>query len=142
MPQKLKFTTMDKDQLKQELLKASNGLLMMSETDEAFEFYFHEKPDEPFTEELVVEWDGKPAGTSVQVLELEDFLHRMKNLHPDADQTQKQNAERFKQLEAKLKELLKGVKAYKISEISMPVYLLGETDSGDYAGLKTLVVET
>ena len=133
---------MDKEQLKQELLKASNGLLMMSETDEAFEFYYHEKPDEPFTEETVVEWDGKPGGTSVQVMALEDFLHRMKNPHPDADQAQKQNAERFKQLEAKLKELLQDVKAYKISETSMPVYILGKTDNGDYAGLKTLVVET
>ncbi|GAB3195743.1 hypothetical protein ABID22_001600 [Pontibacter aydingkolensis] len=133
---------MEKEQLKQELLKASDGLLMLSETDEAFEFYFHEKPDEPFTAELVVEWDGKPAGTAVQVLAVEDFLHRMKNPHPDADATQKQNAERFKQLEAKLKEHLKNVKAYKISEISMPVYILGETDNGDYAGLKTLVVET
>lgn len=133
---------MNKDQLKQELLKASDGLMMLSETDEAFEFYYHEKPDEPFTEETVVEWDGKPAGTAVQVLSLEDFLHRMKNPHPDADQVQKQNAERFKQLEAKLKELLRNVKAYKLSETSMPVYLIGETDNGEYAGLKTLVVET
>ncbi|MBC5991562.1 nuclease A inhibitor family protein [Pontibacter cellulosilyticus] len=133
---------MDINQLKQELLNASKGLMMLSETDEAFEFFYHEKPEEPFTEETVVEWDGKPAGTSVQVLALEDFLHRMKNPHPDADQVQKQNAERFRQLEAKLKELLKNVKAYKISETSIPVYIIGETANGDYAGLKTLVVET
>ena len=130
------------DQLKQELLQATDGLAMLSETDEVFEFFYHEKPDEPFTKEIVVEWDGKPAGTAVQVLEVEDFLYRMKNPHSDADETQKRNADRFKQLEAKLKERLRNVKAYKISQTTMPVYIIGETDNGEYAGLKTIVVET
>ena len=130
------------DQLKQELLQATDGLAMLSETDEVFEFFYHEKPDEPFTKETVVEWDGKPAGTAVQVLEVEDFLYRMKNPHPDSDETQKRNADRFKQLEAKLKERLRNVKAYKISQTTMPVYIIGETDNGEYAGLKTIVVET
>ncbi|MEJ8801814.1 nuclease A inhibitor family protein [Pontibacter sp. H249] len=133
---------MEIDHLKQELLKAADGLVMLSETDEIFEFFHHEKPDEPFTKETVVEWDGKPAGTSIEALEVEDFLHRMKNPHPEADQKQKQDAERFKQLEAKLKELLRNVKAYKVSQTTMPVYIIGETENGDYAGLKTIVVET
>jgi hypothetical protein len=134
---------MNKTQLEEELMKISSGLLMLSETDEPFEFFYHKKPEnEPFAEDIVVEWDGKPGGTSVQVLTLEDFLHRMKNPHQHADATQKQNAEKFKKLESKLKELLKDVKVYKISEISIPVYIIGQTQSGDYAGLKTLVVET
>lgn len=134
---------MDKNELEEELKKASEGLLMLSETDEAFEYYYHEKPEqEPFSADTVVEWDGKPAGTAIQVLSLEDFLHRMKNPHPQADATQKQNADKFRHLEAKLKELLKNVKVYKLSEISMPVYILGETEDGNYAGFKTLVVET
>lgn len=133
---------MNVEQIKKELMQASEGLQMLSETDATFEFFYHEKPKDPFIEETVVEWDGKPGGTKVQVLTVDDFLHRMKNPHPNADQVQKQNAERFKKLEAKLKEVLKDVKAYKVSDTTMPVYLIGRTDSGDYAGLKTLVVET
>ncbi|WP_439883072.1 nuclease A inhibitor family protein [Pontibacter sp. MBLB2868] len=133
---------MNIDKIKQQLMEASEGLQMLSETDATFEFYYHEKPEEPFDEETVVEWDGKPGGTKVQVLSVDDFLHRMKNPHPNADQVQKQNADKFKKLEAKLKELLQDVKAYKISDTAMPVYLIGRTEDGDYAGLKTLVVET
>ncbi|MFD2515591.1 nuclease A inhibitor family protein [Pontibacter locisalis] len=133
---------MNTEEIKKELMQASEGLQMLSETDETFEFYYHEKPDKPFDEETVVEWDGKPGGTKVQVLTLEEFFRNMTNPHPDADQVQKQNAARFKQLQAKLKELLKDVKAYKVSDMTMPVYLIGQTENGDYAGLKTLVVET
>ncbi|WP_299821768.1 nuclease A inhibitor family protein [uncultured Pontibacter sp.] len=133
---------MNLEQLKQELTKAADGLEMLSETDAVFEFYHHQKPAEPFTKETVVEWDGKPAGTAVEALEVSDFLHRMQNPHPDAAEKQKQDADRFKQLEATLKTHLRNVKAYKVSQTSMPVYLIGETENGDYAGFKTLVVET
>lgn len=134
---------MTKDNIKKELMQASEGLQMLSETDAIFEFYFHEKPeDEPFNEETVVEWDGKPAGTKVQVLSLDEFFRNMTKPHADAGQEQQQNAEKFKQLQAKLQELLQDVKAYKVSDVAMPVYLIGRTEQGDYAGLKTLVVET
>lgn len=135
---------MENSQLKHELLQATDGLYMLSETDAPFEFFYHEKPDkgEPFTPELVVEWDGKPAGTSIETMEIDAFLHRMKKPHAEADETQRQNAARFIKLEETLKRNLRNVKAYKISQTSMPVYLLGETETGDYAGLKTLVVET
>ncbi len=124
-------------------MEASQGLLMMSETDAPFEFYYHEKPkEEEFTGEIMVEWDGKPSGTRVQELALEDFLNRMINPHAEADQAAKEAAPRFKHLLQKLNELLQNPKAYKISDVNMPVYLIGKTPAGDYAGLKTLVVET
>jgi hypothetical protein len=133
---------MNVSQIEKELMEVSEGLLMLSETDAPFEFYYHQKPEDKFDEDIVVEWDGKPGGTAVQVLTLGDFFNRMKNPHKDADETQKKNAERFKKLEAKLNELLEDVKVYKLSEITLPVYIIGRTKSGDYAGLKTLVVET
>ncbi len=134
---------MNISQIEKELMEVSNGLLMLSETDAPFEFFYHKKPDnEPFDEDIVVEWDGKPGGTSVQVLTVDEFFKRMKNPHKDADETQKKNAERFKALEKKLNELLEDVKVYKLSDTTLPVYILGKTETGDYAGLKTLVVET
>ena len=133
---------MDISQIEKELMEVSEGLLMLSETDAPFEFYYHEKPEDEFDEDIVVEWDGKPGGTSVQVLTVDEFFKRMKNPHKDADDTQKKNAARFKELEAKLNELLDDVKAYKLSDVTLPVYIIGRTKNGDYAGLKTLVVET
>lgn len=134
---------MEIDALKKELMQASEGLLMLSETDAPFEFFYHVKPEsEPFTEDIVVEWDGKPGGTAIQIVAVEDFLRNMTHPHPNAGPEQLQQAEKFKFLVGKLKDLLTDVKAYKVSEVSMPVYLIGKTKTGDYAGLKTLVVET
>ncbi|RIJ41702.1 nuclease A inhibitor family protein [Pontibacter oryzae] len=134
---------MEIEELKKELMQASEGLLMQSETDAPFEFYYHEKPEsEPFTEDTIVEWDGKPGGAKVEIVAVEEFLKNMTHPDSDAAQEQHENAERFRLLQVKLKELLQDVKVFKISQVSMPVYLIGKTENGDYAGLKTLVVET
>jgi hypothetical protein len=133
---------MDLEKIKYELMEASEGLQMLSETDATFEFYHHEKPEDKFGEDIVVEWDGKPGGTKIEVLSLDEFFKNMTEAHAGATEEQKQNTERFKKLQAKLEELLEDVKAYKLSDLIMPVYLIGRTESGDYAGLKTIVVES
>ncbi|WP_114783933.1 nuclease A inhibitor family protein [Botryobacter ruber] len=134
---------MNQEQLKQELKKAADGLLMLSETEEAIECFFHEKPDhEPFTPDLVVKWAGKPAGKKVEVQELDYFFRNMVREDPDEGPQQHEQAARFRNLVATLKELLQDVKVYKIDEIGVDVYILGRTPDGDYAGYKTIVVET
>lgn len=124
-------------------MQAAEGLQMLSETDATFEFFSHQAPEnEPFSPDTVVDWDGKPGGTRVETLELEDFLKPMLHPHPDAAPAQKTKAAQFNGLVRALRAHLQEPKAYKVSDVSMPVYLIGKTDSGDYAGLKTLVVHT
>ncbi|WP_242928925.1 nuclease A inhibitor family protein [Pontibacter vulgaris] len=134
---------MDNESMKSELVRAADGLLMLSETDAPLEYYFHEKPEDGFFDEtVVVQWAGKPAGKKVEVQEVDYFFRNMMNTYPDDVDKRKQDAERFRQLVVTLKNLLQDVKVYRIHEIGIDVFILGRTPDGNYAGYKTLVVET
>jgi len=51
-------------------------------------------------------------------------------------------AKKFQALVAFLKEHLKDVKVYRVGDVEADVYIVGKTASGDYAGVKTKIVET
>ncbi len=133
---------MDIEQIKTELQKASNGLLMMSETDEPFEFFYDEElAGEELNETNVLRMAGMPAQYPIEVVELEHFLRnqtRALEENPEAEA----RAKKFQELQAKLKELLHDVKVYRVGETRITAYILGTTDAGEIAGLTTVVVET
>ncbi len=133
---------MDIEQIKTELQKASNGLLMMSETDEPFEFFYDEElAGEELNETTVLRMAGMPAQYPIEVVELEHFLRnqtRALEENPEAEA----RAKKFQELQAKLKELLHDVKVYRVGETRITAYILGTTDAGEIAGLTTVVVET
>ncbi len=133
---------MDIEQIKTELQKASNGLLMMSETDEPFEFFYDEElAGEELNETNVLRMAGMPAQYPIEVVELEHFLRnqtRALEENPEAEA----RAKKFQELQAKLNELLHDVKVYRVGETRITAYILGTTDAGEIAGLTTVVVET
>ncbi|GAB3814744.1 nuclease A inhibitor family protein [Pontibacter rugosus] len=134
---------MEIEKLRQELQTASKGLLMLSETDAPFEFFYHQPiSNEQFNPDTVALWDGQESETPVETLPIDKFLFRMQHPPSGADAQARALAEQFKLLQDKLQELLQEPKAYKIGQVNMPVYLIGRTESGAYAGLKTVVVET
>jgi hypothetical protein len=49
---------------------------------------------------------------------------------------------KYKKLPEVLKSTLSGVKIYKVGQRKVTVYIVGTTDEGDWAGLKTTAVET
>ncbi|TXK29678.1 sugar-non-specific nuclease inhibitor NuiA-like protein [Pontibacter qinzhouensis] len=134
---------MDKALLQQELEKAAEGLLFMSETDAPLQFYYHETATaEPVDEELIATLAGKTAGKEVVTEDLTHFFRNMTNPHPDAGEEMLANAGKFQKLVATLQEHLTEVTVYKIQEQATKVLILGKTASGAIAGYETLVVET
>ncbi|MCP2044594.1 nuclease A inhibitor family protein [Pontibacter sp. HSC-36F09] len=134
---------MDLKTIEAELKAATDGLLMMSETDAPFEFYHaenfrHEKLDK----ETVLRLAGMPAEYPFEELELGYFFRNMTQARPEAGEEGMQQANRFQHLEKKLHELLEDVKVYRVGETQKLVLILGRTSDGEIAGLKTLVVET
>ncbi|MFD2244738.1 nuclease A inhibitor family protein [Pontibacter ruber] len=130
---------MDIKQIEAELKKASNGLLMMSETDEPFEFYYDEEHvANNLDTENVLKLAGMPAEYPAEVVDLEYFFRNM--TRPDV--AGEQQAQGFQRLQATLHELLQDVKVYRIGENRITVFILGKTPDGKIAGLKTVVVET
>lgn len=133
---------MDLQQIESELKQAVNGLLMRSETDEPFEFYYDEQQDgEALNEDTVHKLSGMPAQYPMEVEEL-DYFFRNQTRAAEETPEELKRAERFQQLQAKLKELLPDVKVYRIGENRITAFILGTTQEGEIAGLKTVLVET
>ena len=133
---------MNLEQLETELKQAVNGLLMRSETDEPFEFYYDEEhAGSKLNEETVRKLAGMPAQYPMKVVDLDEFLRSQ--VRP-AEETPDElaRAERFRQLQAKLHELLPDVKVYRIGETRITAFILGTTQAGEIVGLKTVQVET
>jgi hypothetical protein len=129
-------------QLEDELNQATNGLLMMSESDEPFEFFYDEQHSgEELDEETVLKLAGMPAQYPIEVVELDYFFRNMTAPSEEGDEA-KARAARFQQLQARLQELLQDVKVYRIGETNITVFILGRTQQNEIAGLKTVVVET
>jgi hypothetical protein len=115
-----------------ELKKASKGLVFTSETDAPLEPFLWKNPGK-LTHEQLVELSDAEEGSDVEEMSLDDFFRAV----PQEDRPQ------FDQLAKVLKQRLTGVKVYKVGdEAEREVYIAGQTPEGQWAGLKTTVVES
>jgi hypothetical protein len=114
------------------LQKASKGLVVMSETDSKLTPFLWEDGG-PATKGNILKHAGAKPGTPVETMDLDSFFRAV----PDEDRP------KFEKLFAVLKGQLSGTKVYKVGdEPEKQVYLVGKTDDGALAGVKTTVVET
>jgi histidine triad (HIT) family protein len=122
-----------KNPIVEALAQASKGLLFPSETDAPLEPFLWEDAGDKLTKDKVRQLAGGPKGAAVEEVNLEDLLSTV----PEEDRPQ------FDKLAAAVKQQLSGVKVYKVGdEPEKQVYLVGKTSDGQWAGLKTTVVET
>ncbi|GAB3531331.1 hypothetical protein GCM10027443_13350 [Pontibacter brevis] len=132
---------MDKERLKEELKQTIDGLLMKSDVEAPFEFFYRElEEDEEFSTDKLTEWTGEAVGMDVKTWELDEFFQEMGGVSADARNKGETNEKRYQMLKSKLNELLEDVKVYMITEIGSQVFIIGKTENGDYAGLRTMVV--
>ncbi|MBC1218672.1 nuclease A inhibitor family protein [Nostoc sp. UCD121] len=124
----------------EKLKEASTGLLMMSESDYPFEVVQWEGAA-PATPEKILQLTGS-QNLPVEVVEL-DYLFRNcafeQEWHNDS---QKQDVKRFQTLIQTLKDNLSDIKVYRVGQINIDAYIIGQTKDGDLAGVVTKLVET
>jgi histidine triad (HIT) family protein len=115
------------------LRKASKGLLFPSETDAPLGPFLWENAGDKLTKGRVSQLAGAPKGAAVEETTLDDLLATV----PEEDRPQ------FDKLAAAIKQQISGVKVYKVGdEPEKQVYVVGKSQDGKWAGLKTTVVET
>jgi Nuclease A inhibitor-like protein len=115
------------------LAKASKGLLFPSETDAPLEPFLWENAGDKLSKDRVRQLAGAAKGAGGEEISLDDLLSTV----PEEDRPQ------FDKLAAAIKAQLSGVKVYKVGdEPEKQVYVAGKTSDGQWAGLKTTVVET
>lgn len=131
------------NEITEKIKQASDGLLMMSESEYPFEvFLWSNQALEPLTNQKLLQLTGHPPETSVETVEL-DYLFRNCAVEKEwHNEIQKQNIQKYQSLIKTLKDGLIDIQVYRIGTISIDVYIVGKSSSGDLAGISTKVVET
>lgn len=119
--------------------KAADGLLFMSESDHPFEIVQFTLDASTVEQQLQVIAQKE---LRVEQQSLEYFFRNAIKEYPDANEPQKQTARRFKALQELLKSELKGVQVYRIGEIQIDAFIIGQLKDGTYGGLRTKLIET
>jgi len=114
------------------LEKAVKGLTYTSETDAPLEAFVWDA-ERSLTKKKILDLAGVEQNTAIETETLEDFFHAV----PPEDKA------KFDELAKTLQEQLSSIKVYKIGdEAEKQAYIVGKTAGGQWAGLKTTVVET
>jgi histidine triad (HIT) family protein len=122
-----------KDPVLDGLKRASKGLLWPSETDAPLEPFVWDAKGDKLTDKQVLKQAGAEADAPVEQINLADFFRTV----PPEDKA------KFDKLAQTLQEQLSGIKVYMVGdEPEKEVYIVGNTKGGQWAGLKTTVVET
>lgn len=126
-----------------QLRAASEGLYFISETDYPFEVvHLPDVQDSADLPAALTEQAEVADNAAVDMVELPYFFRNMTREEPDAGEEEQNTARRFRELQAFLKQHLQEVKVYRIGRRRIQAYILGRTATGDFVGLKTMLVET
>ncbi|AFZ56858.1 nuclease A inhibitor family protein [Anabaena cylindrica FACHB-243] len=125
------------DQLK----KATDGLLMMSESEYPFEVILWEEK-EPLTTPKILQLKNHPQDSPIEEVELEYFFRNCAFEKEWHNEIQKEEVKKFQILLQSLKNNLNEIKVYRVGTISIDVYIIGKTSDKNSAGISTKVVET
>lgn len=129
----------------QQLTALSIGLLYMSESDfplEPFVWTQENFGDSEATPESLARFLKEPENTPIESPSPEVVWEPMTIEEEWFGEEEKEAARRFQALKAFINETLTDLKAFKVGEVEKAVYILGKTPEGDFAGIKTTVIET
>ncbi|WP_392530224.1 nuclease A inhibitor family protein [Nostoc sp. C117] len=133
--------TKNNSEILEQLRTAANGLLMMSESEYPFEVFLWEDAA-PVTPQKIVQQTNHSQDTPVEIVGVDDFFKVATTPEDWHGEEEKATVKRFQALVQTLKENLSNLQVYRLGEIEIDVYVIGQTPSGDSIGLSTKVVET
>ena len=131
---------MNEQELVNQLSKASQGLLWLSESDYPFETIYWENVDN--IEEKLLEVTNSIGHTMLQVRELDKFFQGVTEEKDWYNDEEMAECKRYQELVKLLKTHLRDIKVYRVGEVEVSCYILGKTENNAIAGLSTISVET
>ncbi len=125
------------------LKQATDGLLMMSESEYPFEVIFWSgQGKEPLTTQKILQLTNHPLSSPIEEVELEYFFRNCAFDKEWHNEIQKAEVKKFKILLQTLKDNLNEIKVYRVGAINIDVYIIGKFSSEDLAGISTKVIES
>ena len=123
------------------LKSLTEGLSYQSESDYPVEPYARDAgKGAPTAAEFAKGREGEDA--AVRELDFDSFFGNYTDEQDWWGEEERATAKKFQALVAFLKENLKEIKVYRVGDVEADVYIVGKTASGEYAGVKTKIVET
>ena len=119
----------------------TDGLLWMSETDAPFEVFHWEGQLSSLTDDQLLERTHHLLGTAIEVIPFDDFFAASTQKQDWFDAEEEAVAARYQSLVSALKQHLSDLKVYRVGEIKIDLYVVGQTHVG-IIGLATQAVET
>jgi hypothetical protein len=119
----------DKDEGKVETVSES------SSTDKTKSF-------SPTTADDVLKFGKYKDGTKIKEISIEDFFERTTKIEDWFGDEENAIAQKFSDLQKLIESSLQKIKVFRVGEIEIDVYVVGVDADGNFAGLKTTVVET
>lgn len=124
----------------QELIQATDGLFVMSETDAPL-VPWHFDGATTINPDVLREYLDLPDGEP-ETGDIDRLLASQMNEHPGMTQEEMDRALRFKSLYHLLTNTFTDIRLYRFGEIQIAAVLVGKAGDGQWYGLSTTLVET
>jgi hypothetical protein len=122
--------------------RGCEGLLYMSESDAPFRTFVWEGIGNSLPPEKLVELTKHKPGDMIEEVPVDRFFKKMIAQAEVQGEGAIETCEKLRELQKVLDEHLSEVKVFRIGRIQIDIYIVGKTDGGQWAGLKTAAVET
>ncbi|BAB77343.1 nuclease A inhibitor family protein (plasmid) [Anabaena sp. FACHB-709] len=133
--------TKTNSEILEQLKRASDGLLFMSESEYPCAAFLW-SDIAPATPEKVLQQTNHPIDTPVEIVGVDDFFGVATTPEDWHNEEEFETVKRFQTLVQTLKENLSNLQVYRLGDLAIDVYIIGETPTRNLAGLSTKVVET
>lgn len=115
----------------------------MSESEYPLEvFFWKSEENENISPEVILRKTGHSSNTPINFVDLDTFFEIATTEQNWHNSEEKAAVKRYQKLVKTIKDNLTDVKVARLGTITIDVYIVGRTTSGDLAGLATKVVET
>jgi hypothetical protein len=129
-------------QFLKELEQATEGLLFMSESDYPFQIIQWNPQQEITPEYLRIQTSGAGLDTPVTRQSVNDFFRAATSEPAWKKGVELETARKYQFLVRLLKETLSDLVVYRVGAINITIYIIGKSETGNWLGLTTQVVET
>lgn len=129
-------------QITQTFEHAIDGLLYSSESDEPFEAVCWPDEGKPIDAKKLLELTSNSPDTPVSEVSLDDFFKDLTTVQSWYGNEEKATVQKYRNLEDIIRRNLHDVRVFRVGEVHVAIYIVGVTSEGDWAGIKTMSIET
>ncbi|WP_068818276.1 nuclease A inhibitor family protein [Phormidesmis priestleyi] len=130
------------DELVKVLQNLTNDLLWISEIDSPFKVFQWENQSAKLTDQQILERTHHSMDTALETVSFDEFFAAATQDQDWFGTEEKAVATKYRLLVDLLKQHLSDLKVYRVGEIRINLYVVGQMQTGEVIGLVTQAVET